>query len=70
MASGSPGILARAYFRVKPFIPRRVGWGLRRFFICYKADRLVALNTQLMNLVKATTLASFWLMIGRPCLRK
>jgi hypothetical protein len=33
MEGGAPGILARAYFRVKPFIPRRVGWELRRFFI-------------------------------------
>jgi exopolysaccharide biosynthesis polyprenyl glycosylphosphotransferase len=41
-----------------------VGWiGIFDYFIRYKADRLVALNTQLKNLVKATSLASFWLMI-------
>jgi exopolysaccharide biosynthesis polyprenyl glycosylphosphotransferase len=41
-----------------------VGWiGIFDYFIRYKADRLVALNTQLKNLIKATSLASFWLMI-------
>lgn len=41
-----------------------IGWiGIFDYFIRYKADRLVAFNTQLMNLVKATSLASFWLMI-------
>lgn len=40
------------------------GWvGIFDYFIRYKADRLVALNTQVKNLVKATGLASFWLMI-------
>ena len=40
------------------------GWiGIFDCFIRYKADRLVALNTQLKNLLKATSLASFWLMI-------
>ncbi len=39
------------------------GWvGIFDYFIRYKADRLVALNTQVKNLVKATALASFWLM--------
>lgn len=39
------------------------GWvGIFDYFIRYKADRLVALNTQVKNLVKATGLASFWLM--------
>ena len=33
------------------------------YFIRYKADRLVAFNTQVMNLIKATGSASFWLMI-------
>lgn len=41
-----------------------VGWvGIFDYFIRYKADRLVALNTQLKNLVKATGTAAFWLMI-------
>jgi exopolysaccharide biosynthesis polyprenyl glycosylphosphotransferase len=41
-----------------------LGWiGIFDYFIRYKADRLVALNTQLKNLVKATSLASFWLMV-------
>ncbi len=41
-----------------------VGWvGIFDYFIRYKADRLVALNTQLKNLLKATTIAAFWLMI-------
>lgn len=40
------------------------GWVLIfEYFIRYKADRLVALKTQLKALVKATVLASFWLMI-------
>ncbi len=40
------------------------GWvGIFDYFIRYKADRLVALNTQLVNLVKATSMASFWLMM-------
>ena len=30
MASGSHGILARAYYRVKPFIPKSVRWLIRR----------------------------------------
>ncbi len=30
MASGSHGILARTYFRVKPFIPRSIRWLIRR----------------------------------------
>jgi exopolysaccharide biosynthesis polyprenyl glycosylphosphotransferase len=41
-----------------------VGWiGIFDYFIRYKADRLVALNTQLKNLIKATSLAAFWLMV-------
>ncbi len=41
-----------------------VGWiGIFDYFIRYKADRLVALNTQLKNLIKATSASSFWLMI-------
>lgn len=41
-----------------------VGWiGIFDYFIRYHSDRLVALNTQLKNLLKATSLASFWLMI-------
>ncbi|MEO7100880.1 MAG: sugar transferase, partial [Luteolibacter sp.] len=41
-----------------------MGWvGIFDYFIRYKADRLVALNTQVRNLTKATGLASFWLMI-------
>lgn len=40
------------------------GWiGIFDHFISYKADRLVALNTQLKNLVKAAGMAAFWLMI-------
>jgi hypothetical protein len=33
MAGGSHGILARAYFRVKPFLPKNLRWTLRRFRI-------------------------------------
>jgi exopolysaccharide biosynthesis polyprenyl glycosylphosphotransferase len=41
-----------------------VGWiGIFDYFIRYKADRLVALNTQLKSLIKATAVATFWLMI-------
>lgn len=41
-----------------------VGWiGIFDYFIRYKADRLVALNTQLLSLVKSTSMASFWLMM-------
>lgn len=41
-----------------------IGWiAIFDYFIQYKADRLVALNTQLKSLLKATCLASFWLMI-------
>lgn len=41
-----------------------VGWvAIFDYFIRYKADRLVALNTQLKSLLKATSLASFWLML-------
>ncbi|MGD9420533.1 MAG: sugar transferase [Verrucomicrobiota bacterium JB025] len=41
-----------------------VGWvAIFDYFIRYKADRLVALNTQLKSLIKATSLSSFWLML-------
>jgi exopolysaccharide biosynthesis polyprenyl glycosylphosphotransferase len=41
-----------------------VGWiGIFDYFIRYKADRLVALNNQLKNLLRATCLSSFWLMM-------
>jgi exopolysaccharide biosynthesis polyprenyl glycosylphosphotransferase len=41
-----------------------VGWiGIFDYFIRYRADRLVALHTQLKNLFKATSLAAFWLMV-------
>lgn len=33
MAGGSHGNLARAYFRVKPYVPRRIRWALRRIRI-------------------------------------
>ena len=40
------------------------GWiGIFDCFIRYKADRLVALHTQILNLLKATCFATFWLMI-------
>jgi len=40
------------------------GWvAVFDYFIRYKADRLVALNTQLISLLKATSLATFWLMV-------
>ncbi len=39
-----------------------VGWiGIYDCFICYKADRLVALNTQLKNVTKAAAVSSLWL---------
>ena len=41
-----------------------LGWvGIFAYCIRYKADRFVALRTQLKDLLKATTLASFWLVI-------
>jgi len=41
-----------------------IGWiVIFDYFIRYKADRLVALRTQIKNLVKATGLGSFWLMV-------
>ncbi|RYD47082.1 MAG: hypothetical protein EOP85_06150, partial [Verrucomicrobiaceae bacterium] len=41
-----------------------MGWvGIFDYYIRYKSDRLVALNTQLKNLLKATTASSFWLMV-------
>jgi exopolysaccharide biosynthesis polyprenyl glycosylphosphotransferase len=41
-----------------------IGWiGIYDYFIRYKADRLVALSTQLKNLIKATSFATFWLLI-------
>ncbi len=30
MAASSPGLFARAYFLVKPFVPRSVRWAVRR----------------------------------------
>ena len=39
------------------------GWiAIFDYFIRYKSDRLVALNTQVLSLVKATASAAFWLM--------
>ncbi len=39
-----------------------IGWVMIfDLFICYKVDRLVALNTQFENLVKAGVLATIWL---------
>ena len=59
--------ILEATFRIEDTISMlvlAVGWiVVFEFFIRYKADRLVALNTQLKNLLKATSLASFWLMI-------
>lgn len=41
-----------------------VGWVIIfDYFIRYKADRLVALRTQIKNLIKATGIGAFWLMI-------
>jgi exopolysaccharide biosynthesis polyprenyl glycosylphosphotransferase len=41
-----------------------VGWvAIFDYFIRYKADRLVALHTQLINLIKATSLATFLLLV-------
>jgi len=59
--------LLEATFRIVDTISMlllAVGWIIIfDFFIRYRSDRLEALNTQLKNLVKATGLASFWLMI-------
>lgn len=33
MAGGSHGVMARAYYRVKPFIPRSLRWAIRRAWI-------------------------------------
>jgi exopolysaccharide biosynthesis polyprenyl glycosylphosphotransferase len=41
-----------------------IGWiAIFDSFIRYRSDRLVALNTQLKNLLKATSVSTFWLMI-------
>jgi exopolysaccharide biosynthesis polyprenyl glycosylphosphotransferase len=41
-----------------------IGWiGIYDYFIRYRADRLVGLNTQLKNLIKATSCATLWLLI-------
>jgi exopolysaccharide biosynthesis polyprenyl glycosylphosphotransferase len=41
-----------------------IGWiGIYDYFIRYRADRLVALSTQLKNLAKATSFSTFWLLI-------
>ena len=43
-----------------------VGWiGIFDYFIRYRSDRLVALNSQLKSLLKATSLATFWLMVDQ-----
>jgi exopolysaccharide biosynthesis polyprenyl glycosylphosphotransferase len=59
--------ILEATFRIEDtigLIILAVGWiGIFDYFIRYKADRLVALNTQLANLLKATSLASIWLML-------
>ncbi|MEI6673569.1 MAG: sugar transferase [Verrucomicrobiota bacterium] len=61
------GQLLDATFRLEDAILMAIvalGWILIfDFFIHYKADRLVALHTQLRCLVKATGLASIWLLI-------
>lgn len=61
------GYLLEATFQIDDtvgMIILAVGWvGIFDYFIRYKADRLVALNTQVKNLVKATGFASFWLMV-------
>jgi len=61
------GHLLEATFRIEDTISMLIleaGWIIIfDFFIRYKADRLVAPSTQLKNLLKATGLASFWLMI-------
>jgi len=41
-----------------------VGWlGICDHCICYRSNRLVALNTQLMNVAKAMALATLWLLV-------
>lgn len=41
-----------------------IGWiGIYDYFVRYRADRLVALSTQFKNLIKATSMATFWLLI-------
>ena len=66
LVQGGPHIL-EVTFRIEDTISMFIlagGWiFIFDYFVRYKADRLVALNTQLKNLVKATGLASFWLMI-------
>jgi len=61
------GYILQATFHIEDTIGMVIiasGWiMIFDLFICYKSDRLVALNTQLENLVKATGLASVWLMV-------
>jgi exopolysaccharide biosynthesis polyprenyl glycosylphosphotransferase len=63
LRGGSP--LALATYRMVDTVGvllLALGWvGIFAYCIRYKADRFVALKTQLKDLVKATTLASFWL---------
>ena len=66
MLQGSRGLLDTTFqiHDTISIIILAAGWIL--IFDClirYKADRLVALNTQLKNLVTATALASVWLLI-------
>jgi exopolysaccharide biosynthesis polyprenyl glycosylphosphotransferase len=61
------GRILQVTYRIEDIIPMIIvaaGWFfIFDFFIHYKSDRLVALNTQLRYLVKATGLASIWLLI-------
>jgi exopolysaccharide biosynthesis polyprenyl glycosylphosphotransferase len=63
LSGGSP--VAQATYRMVDTVGvllLALGWvGIFAYCIRYKADRFVALKTQLKDLVKATTLASFWL---------
>lgn len=58
--------ILEATFRIEDAIGMLLlvlGWiGIFEYFIRYKADRLVALNTQLKSLIKATSASSLWLM--------
>lgn len=65
LRGGSP--VAQATYRLADTVGILIlalGWvGIFAYCIRYKADRFVALTTQLKDLAKATTLASFWLII-------
>lgn len=67
IVSGGPAHPLEATFKIGDTIGLlilAVGWiGIFDYFIRYRADRLVALNTQLKNLIKAASLATFWLMV-------